>query len=144
MRFAGGPQDGSPWSMLLLPEPVRIVDARAALALFAGLADEAREVCAFAYLARDHRLLGMRHVPGDRFDRVEVPVRAVVADALAFGAAALLMAHCHPDGDPTPSRADRATTRRLLRALDPLDVRLLDHLVLAPGGSASFRALGWL
>lgn len=122
-----------------------IGDAAAAQALFGRIANAPFEVAAFAYLARDGRLLGMRHMRGVDADLVDVPIRRVVADALAFDAAAVLMAHNHPSGDPTPSAADRETTRRLLLALGPVDVRLVDHLVLAAGGgTASFRGLGWL
>ncbi len=128
-----------PWS-----QASYIVDAPAAQALFARLGTASVEIVAFAYLARDGRLLCMRHLQVGQVDAVDVPVRRVVADALAFDAAAVLMAHNHPSGDPRPSAADRETTRRLLRALEPVDVRLLDHLVLARGETASFRALGWL
>jgi DNA repair protein RadC len=128
---------------VLSPDPY-ILDVPAAQALFGRLAGARTEIAAFAYLARDGRLLGMRHMHGDHADSVDVPVRWVVADALAFDAAGVLMAHNHPSGDPSPSRADRATTRRLLGALDPVDVRLVDHLVFARDGWASFRALGWL
>lgn len=130
--------------LALAPRPA-IADPHAARALFAGLADAALEVGAFAYLGRDLRLLGMRHVASPHRAALDVPVRSVVADALAFDAAALVMGHNHPSGEPTPSPADRALTRQLLRALDAVGVRLLDHLVLARGGtSTSFRALGWL
>lgn len=127
-----------------LIEPLRIDDAVAAAALFAALADETSEAGAFAYLARDRRLLGMRHVGGGAHAWLDLPVRAVVTDALSFDAAGVVMAHNHPSGDPTPSLADRETTRLLARALDPLGIRLIDHLVLARGGAASFQALGWL
>ncbi|WP_294252520.1 JAB domain-containing protein [uncultured Sphingomonas sp.] len=125
------------------PEPY-ILDFGAARALFGGLAEARSEIAAFAYLARDGRLLGMRHMHGGEVDAVDVPVRQVVADALAFDAAGVVMAHNHPSGDPQPSAADRATTRRLLVALDPVDVRLLDHLVIGSDHVVSFRALGWL
>ncbi len=121
-----------------------ILDLPAARALFGRLAEARAEIAGFAYLARNGRLLGMRHMQGDHVDLVDIPVRRIVADALAFDAAAMVMAHNHPSGDPTPSAADRATTRRLLVALEPVQVRLLDHLVLARDGMASFRALGWL
>ncbi|WP_066719081.1 JAB domain-containing protein [Sphingomonas pituitosa] len=130
--------------MPVLSQVPYIVDAPAAHALFGRLGRERVEIAAFAYLARDGRLLGMRHMQGARVDAVDVPIRRVVADALAFDAAAVLMAHNHPSGDPRPSAADRETTRRLLLALAPVGVRLIDHLVLAPGDTASFRALGWL
>lgn len=129
--------------VLASPEPY-ILDLPAARALFGGLAEARSEIAAFAYLARDGRLLGMRHLHGEHADMVDIPVRCVVADALTFDAAAVVMAHNHPSGNPTPSAADRAATRRLLAALEPIEVRLIDHLVLAQGGTASFRALGWL
>ncbi|WP_237709170.1 JAB domain-containing protein [Sphingomonas elodea] len=122
----------------------RICDFAAARALFAQMAEAWTETAGFAYLAGDGRLLGMRHVHSVCADAIDVPVRQIVADALAFDAAGMVMAHNHPSGDPRPSRADRATTRRLLHALEPVDVRLVDHLILARGGAVSFRALGWL
>lgn len=125
-------------------ETRRIVGRSAAGALFGRLAAEAVEVAAFAYLGADHRLLGLRHCRSGARDRLELPVRTIAADALAFGARALVMAHNHPSGDPSPSAADREATRRLARALDALEVRLLEHLVVARDGVASFRALGLL
>jgi len=96
-----------------------------------------------AYLDRGHRLIGMRHVTGGR-DWLVLSVRTVAADALAYEASAVMLAHNHPSADPTPSAADLAFTRRLGRALDALGVRLLDHLVLAVGGHTSLRARGYL
>lgn len=111
---------------------------------FAGLVNEPLEVGAFAYLGRDNALLGVRHVRDGLSDQLHLPLRAVVRDALAFEAVGVVMAHNHPSGDPRPSARDRETTAMLAGILDPLEVRLLDHLVLARGGISSFRALGWL
>lgn len=119
-------------------------DLGSAHALFEPLAVAATETAAFAFLAGDGRVLGMRHIRGNCVDAVDLPVRRVVADALAFDARGVVMAHNHPSGDPSPSGADRATTRRLLAALDPVGVRLVDHLILAHGGTVSFLELGWL
>jgi DNA repair protein RadC len=124
--------------------PLCLPDAEAAGALFAPLAQERVEVLAFAYLDARQQVLGMRHARSPHHDRFEMPIREVAADALAFNAAAVVMAHNHPSGDPTPSQADRDATRRLARALDPLGIRLLDHLVVAARGISSFRNLGFL
>jgi len=124
--------------------PRRLADARAAEALFAPLARARRETVAYAYLAPDHRLIGLRHMRSRDPGRVDVAIRDVAAHALALDAAAVVMAHNHPSGDPTPSVADREATRLLARALATLDVRLVDHLVVAAGGTASFRRLGLL
>jgi len=115
-----------------------------AVALFAPIRDLATEVAMFAYVDPEWRLLGVRTRPSNDSDMVEVPVRMIVADALAFDAAGVVMAHNHPSGDPTPSEDDRALTRRLARALDAVGVRLIDHLVLAAGETASFRRIGLL
>lgn len=120
-----------------------IADSAAARTLFAPLARERREVAAFAYLDPEWRLLGLRQTRGSD-TAIEVSLRLITADALAFDAAAMVMAHNHPGGDPTPSEADRALTRRLARTLDALDIRLLDHLVLAGDQVTSFRAMGLL
>lgn len=127
----------------LSPVPC-IRDFAAARALFGPLAEARTETAGFAYLAGDGRLLGMRHVSSDCADALDLPLRQIVGDALAFDAAGVVMAHNHPSGDPRPSRGDRTATRRLLHALAPVEVRLVDHLIVARGGAVSFRALGWL
>lgn len=127
-----------------MSRPLRLSGPEAAGDLFAPLAAEPVEVVAFVYLGEDQRVLGMRHARSDSIDTLDLPIRDVAADALAFGAAAVVMAHNHPSGDPTPSIADRETTRLLARALDALGVRLLDHLVVAGNGVTSFRSLGLL
>lgn len=119
----------------------RLADPASAGALFAPLAGEATEVAAFAYLSRDQRLLGLRHARSADIDRLDLPIRAVAADALAFGADAVVMAHNHPSGDATPSVADREATRMLARALATLDIRLLDHLIVTHDRISSFRCL---
>lgn len=65
--------------------------------------------------------------------------REVFAPALREGAAAILVAHNHPSGDPGPSTEDQAVTRRLGRAARVLGVPLLDHLVLAGSAFCSLR-----
>lgn len=113
-------------------------------ALFRPIADAAREIAAFGYFDPEWRLRGMRHHAPGRADMVAISLRDVVADALAFECALVVMAHNHPSGDPTPSTADYALTRRLAQALHFVDVILFDHLVLARRGYHSFRARGLL
>lgn len=72
------------------------------------------------------------------------PLRDVITDVLSTKASAVVMVHNHPNGDPTPSASDIAVTRRLIAALDAIDVRLVDHVVLARTGHASMRALNLL
>ena len=76
--------------------------------------------------------------------RVSMPVRHIVADALACNAHALILSHNHPGGDPQPSRADIAATHQLVRAVAGLGVRVHDHVITASNGHFSFRAAGLL
>jgi len=55
----------------------------------------------------------------------------VVKEALRLNAAAIIFSHNHPSGHPEPSEADKALTRRLKQALDLVDVRTLDHVIVA-------------
>jgi DNA repair protein RadC len=123
----------------------RIGDRDSAAALFAptftGLAHEALRV---AYLDDGLALLLLWEGEGTTPASVDVPLRTLIRDALILGARALIIAHNHPLGDPTPSRADRAVTRRLVEIAHPLDIRVLDHLIFAGKKVASFRGLGLL
>ena len=64
--------------------------------------------------------------------------------ALAEGAAAVILAHNHPSGVAEPSVADRSITERLQQALGLMDIRVLDHLVVGDGHTVSFAQRGWL
>ena len=70
--------------------------------------------------------------------------RQVCVRALEVGAAALVVVHQHPSGDPYPSRADVEMTNRLRDALKTIDVDLHDHIVVAPSDAFSFRTKGLL
>ena len=128
--------------MPTLPElSPRIAHLDAARALFAGLRDATVETVAVAYLDPNRRLLGMRHVVGGK-DYVAISIRTVAADALGFGAIAVVMAHNHPSGDATPSARDVAFTRALAAGLRTLEMVLLDHLVIAGDEVTSLRGMG--
>ena len=76
----------------------------------------------------------------------EAPVypREIMRRALEVGATALILAHNHPSGDPTPSRGDIDATRRIADAGRALDICIHDHVIVARSGWSSFRALGLL
>lgn len=73
---------------------------------------------------------------------VAVPVRRIVADALACNATTLVLSHNHPGGDPQPSRADIAATHHLIRAVAALGIRVHDHVVTGADRDFSFRSAG--
>ena len=70
--------------------------------------------------------------------------REVFRSAITHGAAALLLAHNHPSGDPRPSREDRELTRTLAEAGKLLDIPVYDHVVVGAEGYFSFREAGLL
>jgi DNA repair protein RadC len=109
--------------------------------LFAGLSEEK---LAILHLDHERRLLGMVEGKVEAEAEINLPVRSIVADALRFGSAGIVLAHNHPSGDDAPSRADVEATRRLAAVLAELGISLRDHLVLANGRVSSFRALGLL
>ena len=100
------------------------------------------EVFVALYLDTRHRALGFEELFRGSIDGAEVHPRTVVERALAQGAAAVIVGHNHPSGNPEPSAADRAVTARLKQALALVDVRLLDHFVIGDGPPVSLAARG--
>jgi len=97
-----------------------------------------------------HRLLRVEEISlGSANESIAHP-REIFRPALIHSAFAIIVAHNHPSGDPTPSSADIRLTRRLKEAAELLMIKLLDHVIIgAPGndgspGFASFRKLGLL
>ena len=77
-------------------------------------------------------------------DHTPVYPREVVKRALEVGASALILAHNHPSGDCTPSRADIDMTKQIVAAAKPLGITVHDHLVIGRDAHASFKSLGLL
>lgn len=124
-----------------VPDIPPLTDLAAAVALFRALGFARREVVGLAYLDPERRILGLRHIVGSG-SRVDLAIRGVVGDALAFGAAAVVMAHNHPSGDSRPSERDLAFTRALARGLAMVEIDLLDHLVIAGDSVTNLRMWG--
>ena len=68
--------------------------------------------------------------------------REVVKEALRLNAAAVILSHNHPSGNPEPSQADKVLTQRLNEALELIEVRMLDHVIVAGMNAASFAERG--
>ena len=102
------------------------------------------EVFAALFLDNRHRSIAFEELFRGTLDGAEVHPREVVRRALAHNAAAVIVGHNHPSGNREPSAADRAVTARLKQALSLVDLRLLDHFVIADGPPVSLAARGWV
>jgi DNA repair protein RadC len=74
-------------------------------------------------------------------DHVPVYPREVVKRALQVGATAIILAHNHPSGDPTPSRADVEMTKALVEVCGLIGIGIHDHIIVGKEGHASLKAL---
>ena len=101
------------------------------------------ETLRVVHVGSNRRVLAVTQHPGEA-TRVVVPLRMIIADALRLGSSGLLLSHNHPMGDPTPSRDDLITTRRLADLAHALGIRLHDHLIWGHNRHISFRAAGLL
>jgi DNA repair protein RadC len=108
------------------------------------LASRPYEVFAVLFLDAQHRLLRLEEMFRGTLTQTSVYPREVVRRAMALNAAALILAHNHPSGLAEPSRADELLTQRLKAALELVDVRVLDHVVVGRGGVVSFAERGLL
>jgi len=88
------------------------------------------EVFFALWLNNKHEVIGHAELFRGTIDGASVYPREVVKEGLARNAASVIFAHNHPSGNPEPSQADEAITRRLKDALDLVDIRVLDHLVI--------------
>lgn len=103
-------------------------DAKSFLRL--KLAECEHEVFAVLFLDTRHGIIKYEEMFRGTIDGATVYPREVVKAALACNAAAVIFAHNHPSGNSEPSMADQAITKRLKAALDLVDIRVLDHLVV--------------
>ena len=108
------------------------------------LAQLEHESFSVLYLDAHHRLMEMQTLFRGTLSQASVYPREVVKEALARNAAALVLAHNHPSGIAEPSRADEYLTQTLKSALQLVDIRVLDHLVVGQGEVVSFAERGLL
>jgi DNA repair protein RadC len=102
------------------------------------------EVFAVLLLDTKHRILGFHELFRGTLDEASVHPREVVKLALAHNAAAVILVHNHPSGDPEPSQADIRLTCVLKEALSLVGTRTLDHVVVGLEGSVSLAQRGYV
>ena len=117
------------------------VDAAAAL-LRPHLQDKKKEHFVALLLDNRHRLIRLSPIAIGSLSATLVHPRELFKEAIAASAAAIIVAHNHPSGDPSPSDHDVQLTKRLLEAGVLLGIEVLDHLILGADGVVSLRAQG--
>ncbi len=110
----------------------------------AAMADDAIEQFRVLFLDKKNILIADEVQARGTVDHTPVYPREVVKRALELGASAIILAHNHPSGDPTPSRADIDMTKQIVEAARALGIRVHDHLVVGKTREASFKSLGLL
>jgi len=101
------------------------------------------------YLNTRRRMIGMQVISQGTLDTILVHAREVFAGAISKRASAIVLAHNHPSGDPTPSEADIKVTRDLIRAGQLLKIEVLDHIIMGrrtderPKDYVSLREMGY-
>ena len=112
--------------------------------LIAELATEPNEIFCCLYLDNRHRVIKFDRAFNGTIDGTSVYPRVIVKRALELNAAAIILAHQHPSGVAEPSQADERITRRLKSALELVDIRVLDHLVIGGDSVVSLASRGLL
>jgi DNA repair protein RadC len=108
------------------------------------LARVPHEVFAILFLDAQNRLIEMNPMFRGTLTQTSVYPREVVVRALQVSASSVVLAHNHPSGTVEPSRADEALTQTIKAALALVDVRVLDHVIVAPGKALSMAERGLL
>ena len=136
-------------ALKILKERVRVASAlnspRAVRDYLVVLLDgRQHEVFVCLFLDAQHRLIHASEMFRGTLTQTSVYPREVVKETLMHNAAAVIFAHNHPSGVAEPSRADELLTQSLKSALDLVDVKVLDHIIVAGAASISFAERGLL
>jgi DNA repair protein RadC len=94
------------------------------------------------YLNRANNTLGWKMISQGGISGTVMDIKIIYATALQCGASAIIVSHNHPSGDVKPSTADKNLTKRIVDAGEILDIKMLDHLIIAKDGYFSFADEG--
>ena len=106
------------------------------------IGDKEHEVFCVLYLNSQHQLIEVEELFRGTIDGAAVYPREIAKGCLRTNAAACILGHNHPSGTTEPSAADRRITERVTTALGLLDIRVLDHVIVATNGAFSFAEEG--
>lgn len=103
-----------------------------------SLGDLDHEECWVLYLNLKKRMLAKDMISSGSLEKTTVDTRTIVRKAIEKQARSIILVHNHPSGDPTPSEGDIRQTDLLRRALRAMELRLLDHIIIARNSFFSF------
>ena len=124
------------------------IEARQTLSSFIDVLDYCRTAMAYAdreefrvlFLDKRNALIADEVQGVGTIDHTPVYPREIIRRALELGASALILAHNHPSGDPTPSAADICMTKDIVAIAEPFGITVHDHLIVGKHGQTSFRS----
>jgi DNA repair protein RadC len=108
------------------------------------LAHLEHETFSLVYLDNQHQVIAIEELFAGTIDAAAVYPREIVKRCLEVNAAAIVLCHNHPSGIPEPSNADKTITKQIKNALDTVDIRIIDHIVIGGAKSTSFAERGLL
>jgi len=112
--------------------------------LIVHYSEKPAEVFTCLFLDNRHGLIAAEELFQGTIDGASVHPREIVRRCIELNAAAVILAHNHPSGNPTPSQADQRIMQRIKETLAFVDVRVLDHFVVGGGDAYSFAEHGLL
>lgn len=112
--------------------------------LSAKMRDYPYEVFAALLLDNQHRIILFHEFFFGSINSATVYPRIIAQKVLKENAAAIILVHNHPSGDPTASESDRRMTEKLIKTLQLIDVKILDHFIIGDGKYTSFAEKGWI
>ena len=122
----------------------RFISPQQVYEMFTDLVSETKEHFLCLHLDGKNRIVCLDIVSIGSLNQSIVHPREVFKTALLSSAAAIILVHNHPTGDPTPSTEDITITRRLKEAGDLLGIKVLDHVIIGEGAYISFVEKGLL
>ena len=102
------------------------------------------EVFAALLLDTQHQVICFHEFFFGSIDSATVHPRVIAQKVLHENAAAIILVHNHPSGDPTASISDRKITEKIISAMQLIDVRVLDHFIIGHQKTTSFAEKGWI
>jgi len=106
------------------------------------MADETKEHFRILFLNKKNEMIADEIQGSGTVDHTPAYPREIMKRALELGATALILMHNHPSGDPKPSEADVDMTRQIMRAAEPFNILIHDHIIISKNGYSSFKSLG--